>query len=243
MNSINLRKRLIEERDAIFGMPETVYRFADYLVLNIPDRPLIPDEVITAITEAVYTFKSGSAQVFVVEKEKFLFDARFILQVIDSIAEEEFADAVRKACAEKLGWKPVKRAKILDCELFSAIFSPSIIAAVEWWTTLLQLSEEETVDDDASYKPYTGFSIDEMFDFRYQLAISITDYLDGKDFFFLGKRNGDTDMFSRATERIMIDDEILDSLIPDELIMCISEEKLQIAKDPYEDFITIWEAK
>lgn len=50
-------------------------------------------------------------------------------------------------------------------------------------------------------------------------------------------------MLSRATERIMIDDEILDSLIPDELIMCISEEKLQIAKAPYEDFITIWEAK
>lgn len=131
----------------------------------------------------------------------------------------------------------------MDCELFSAIFSPSIIAAVEWWTTILQLSEEETVGDDVSYEPYTGFSIDEMFDFRYQLAISITDYLDGKDFFFLGKRNGDTDMLSRATERIMIDDEILDSLIPDELIMCISEEELQIAKDPYEDFITIWEAK
>ena len=58
MNSINLRKRLIEERGAIFGMPETVYRFADYLTLNIPDRPLTPDEVITAITEAIHTFKN-----------------------------------------------------------------------------------------------------------------------------------------------------------------------------------------
>lgn len=239
MDAINFKERLITARGAIFGMPEAVYRFADYLILKAPDAPMFPEDVISVIAEAIHDFESDSAQVFVVDRPQFLSDARFILQVIDSFVGEDFAGVVRKACKEQFGWKPVKRVKILDRELLGTIFKPYIITAIEWWTTLLQLSEEAEYEDET----YTGFSVEQMFDVRYQLANSIRSGLERNDRIVLGWDYGDDSSLENALEYTGFDDGIIDDVVPKELMMHITENEISVAEDCKKDYITIWTAE
>lgn len=183
MNSINIKEKLADARNIIFGMPEMVYQFAEYLASTM-NNDLTPEGVTMAIALAFADIKSEDAKIAdrypeLVKSVKLFgfYEAQFILQIIDEITNEEFDDAVRTTCKEVLGWNPVKRAGIKDRKNFQKCFPPCVVAATDWWTTKMQLSDKakRSLAQKASFEEFTE---EEVTNFSWALATAVNEKLD-----------------------------------------------------------------
>ena len=148
-------------------MPEDVYSFAECVFENSSER-LFPMGVVMAIALTLSDIDEQSYK-----------NAKFILQVIDVITNEAFADEVRFGCKEVFGWEVTRRVKNTDGEMLAEYYCPSIVAAVDWWTGQIQLGD---MSGFGNIMPslYKQFSVDEIYRFRWRL----TNLIDGALFHY-----------------------------------------------------------
>lgn len=272
MVSVSMEEMLKLARGKVRYMPETVYAFVKYLILKL-EGATTPEGFVDAISLSLDEIRDGEVEKLLLlsdevrercrsglnrefleyiaaNKDEVLRDARFVLQVIDDLAEnakfltgktgeksekDVFVDKVRDLCKERFGWKPVRRAKVYDRQLFHTVYDPNVIAAVEWWTTLVQLSDEEEPTDGERW--FIGFDTEEMFRFRDELAQQITRSLEHNGFAVFTTRGGPDHLLTRVFDRL----ECEPRNISDNIVMCVFENRVEVTMGDYIDYKCIWE--
>lgn len=181
----NVREELSKAREKCVGMSEEVYAVTDYMSTVASDS-LYPEGLaicLALVMDDIQRGKSGFAtcpnmelpQYLREHKNQVLDQMPYVLQVIDEIAEPEFADEVRSICKQVLNWNPSKRVKVdLDDD-----YPEYIKAAVDWWATAISSPKHDNGVD----MPYMlmqiisgsgkSYSEDEMRLFKTTLAEGI----------------------------------------------------------------------
>lgn len=254
MNSVDMKGMLKLTKGKVRYMPEPVYMFTKYLVFKLNDAPT-PEDIVEAISASIGDIKSRDACADTQKltaylhdnREQVLDNAKFVLQVIDDLTEnakylaretedsamDDFADKVRDLCKEEFNWSPIRRAKIYDRELLHKIYDPCVMAAVEWWTTAIQLVDE---GGPTGTNPHiTRLDTGVMFRIRDALASKIDWSLERNGFAVLSTRGG-PDSFLHVFE----DYEVDPSCIPDNVTMCVFEDRVKVQRGKSIDYECIW---
>lgn len=137
-----VRKKFAGARETCPGMSTEIYALTDYLAVVANDQ-LVPSGIATillCVTDDLTKKKCGFVQG--IEFPKYLAEYSlqvqmqmpYLLQVIDVLADKEFADAVRVECEKVFQWKVPKR--VVVAEPIDA--SDNIAVAVNWWVEAIQ---------------------------------------------------------------------------------------------------------
>ena len=117
----NVREKLSKARETCVGMSEEVYIVTDYMS-TVVSNTLSPHGMamcLVIVNDDVLIGKCGISSSQDKQFSLYLQDQKnlilsqipYVLQVIDEIAEPEFADEVRVNCKKMLNWDPPKRTK------------------------------------------------------------------------------------------------------------------------------------
>lgn len=141
-------------RESCPGMSDEVYAICDYLaaVANDTLKPAGITMMLIGVMSDLDKKRCGFA-----DKTKFpeylathSLQAKaqlpYVLQVVDAIAEEDFAEAVRADCKEVFHWNIPKRVKVSS----PASEHANINAAVNWWTEAIQCPKMDNGTDELS---------------------------------------------------------------------------------------------
>lgn len=141
----SMREKLSKSRELCKGMSKEVYALADYISkvspnINDPSELALRFSIVFEDIQNEENRLSNKAdeskelfEYLVANKEEVLNQAVYIPQVIDVIAEEEFARDFRKICKSKFGFNPPKR---FNVELGEE-YPKYIKVAVDWWTNVI----------------------------------------------------------------------------------------------------------
>lgn len=149
----NVREKLSKARENCVGMSEEVYAVTDYMS-TVANDSLYPEGLaicLVLVMDDVQRGRCGFASspdkelpVYLREhKNQVLSQIPCVLQVIDEIAEPEFAEAVRVICKQVMNWEPPKRAK---AELDDS-YPVYVKAAVDWWANAVASPKLDNGDD------------------------------------------------------------------------------------------------
>lgn len=152
MLMVNVKEKFAQARELCPGMSEEVYALTDCFADVANDR-LYPAGilmVLACIMDDLRTKRCSFAgqieysEYLVTHSAQVQAQMPFVLQVIDAIAEPDFAEAVRAECGEVFHWNVPKRVaisgKISEYE--------NINAAVNWWAEAIQHPKMGNGDDD-----------------------------------------------------------------------------------------------
>lgn len=144
-------KKFASARELCPGMSEEIYALTDYMAAIANDQ-LVPGGILmmlVCVMDDLEKKRCGFAHK--VEFPEYLashnMQARaqlpYILQVVDAIAEPDFADEVRAECKEALHWNIPKRV-----DVSSEVSEHGYInAAVNWWAEAIQHPKMDNGDD------------------------------------------------------------------------------------------------
>lgn len=137
-----VRKKFAGAREACPGMSEEIYALTDYLAVVANDQLVASGIVMMlfCVMDDLKKKKCSFAQE--IEFPEYLAEHSlqvqaqmpYLLQVIDAVADEEFASMARAECERAFEWKVPKRV-VID-EPIDA--SGNIAAAVNWWVEAIQ---------------------------------------------------------------------------------------------------------
>lgn len=138
MNSV--RKKLSEVRKTCLGMSEEVYAMIDYMS-EIANDELVPTGLAMCLAMAMYDIEQGKnsmngtelPEYLLSHKEQVLRQAVYVPQVIDEIADADFADEFRNLCKQVFNFDPPKR---VNANL-EGDYPEHIKVAVDWWANAL----------------------------------------------------------------------------------------------------------
>lgn len=151
MLMINVKEKFAQARELCPGMSEEVYALTDYFADVTNDR-LTPTGilmVLVSIMDDLKTKRCGFAaqiefpEYLVTHNAQVQAQMPFVLQVIDAIAETDFAEAVRAECREVFHWNIPKRVDISS----KVSEHENINAAVNWWAEAIQHPKMDNGDD------------------------------------------------------------------------------------------------
>lgn len=138
----DVNKKFAEARKLCPGMSEEVYALTDYLA-SVANSTLYPGGVVVTllgVRDDLEKNRCGFSGVmefpeyFITHGVQARAQMRYLLQVIDAIAEPDFAEAVRRECKEVFGWNVPKRIVVA-----SKVSEHDYIgAAVDWWAEMIQ---------------------------------------------------------------------------------------------------------
>lgn len=136
----NVKEKLSNARNACPGMSSDLYLLTDYLSKTANDE-LVPSGLGVALALATYDIGSGKNgfgqeldQIYIDRKKEVLAQICYIPQVIDAIADEEYALEFRNVVKEVFDIDPPVRAKVeIDEEV-----PENVRVAVEWWANAIQ---------------------------------------------------------------------------------------------------------
>ena len=173
MKAVNLKEKLANARKTCMGYSEYAYRFVDYVAENLtgPVGPIGLGAAVTLrFTEIQNCYgKDGHKlpEYYIAHREEILEEAWVILQVIDVVTNDEFAEEFREFCGHAFGWKVLKRLTVTDDE----DYPESVKAALDWWTGVIQAGRnDERVIFDRDYRRYKQLTAEEILTFRKSLA-------------------------------------------------------------------------
>lgn len=151
MLMVNVKEKFAQARELCPGMSEEVYALTDYFADVANDR-LYPAGilvVLACIMDDLRTKRCGLApqiefsEYLVTHSAQVQTQMPFVLQVIDAIAEPDFAEAVRAECGEVFHWNVPKRVAISG----KTSEHENINAAVNWWAEAIQYPKMGNGDD------------------------------------------------------------------------------------------------
>lgn len=183
----DVRKKFASARELCPGMSEEVYAIADYISLIANDSLASTGIMVTLIgimddldkKRCGFGHKTEFPEYLATHAAQVKAQLPYILQVLDTIADEAFSDEVRAQCQEVFHWNIAKRVVVAD-EINA---SDNIIAAVNWWTEAIQHPKMDNGDDQMALlmamlggrsRQYTE---DEIKTFRMTLANILTEEL------------------------------------------------------------------
>lgn len=142
----NMKEKLLSTRKNCVGMSEEIYAITDYMssVVNNSLDPIglaaavalvqadIENGDISYTRNNYFTNASGNIQFpkYLVEhKNQALAQLVYFPQVIDEIAEPQFAQEFREVCKKTFGFDPPKRIKVQK----EKNYAPHVKSAIDWW--------------------------------------------------------------------------------------------------------------
>lgn len=232
MKAVNVKERLSHAREACFGLPEDVFLFTDYLAENLNEE-VTPEELFFAITTAIkdldYGFATNGHPVSLGFLGMGSFDPsiKYTLQVIEEVTPEWFAAEMRSLCEKVLDWHPTKRAHPNDKEKLAESFLPATVAAVEWWTTILQENNKGPFVKGCP-RIYKEFTNEEMRKFRWTLANRINSDIYKYERASVSSDYGPDDNLRAAAEAAGMNEFEQLYLIPNKLYMHVTRNRIDI---------------
>lgn len=145
MRAIALKEKLAHARDLCPGMDETDYQFAEYLAANL-DEKSTPSGVVTTISllmmdlaryrldHSAVIISKGFPEYFRKNYSTAIGHAHLILQIIDIVADKDFAEDLRNKCFQTFRWTTARRVVVANRGDYPAY----IEAAISWWAGAIQ---------------------------------------------------------------------------------------------------------
>lgn len=249
MKAVNVRERLSHAREACPGMLEEIYQFVDYLAASLNEE-VVPEGIVLAIACALDDIEKGRSglghhfpQYLVEHKKQVLSKAKYSLQITDEVLDKEFADAVREGCKEAFNWDPVRRAKFVDEEETIEGNYPSTMPLVEWWTSLIQLSDKADLRPGV-HRVYKEFTAEEIAEFRSSLALDTRMALDWVDTLVLKYDSslGSDKILRDAFEFANLDSSKSLFILPGYIWMEVTETRITVSIN-HQPEVTVWTAE
>lgn len=136
-----VKEKFSNARKTCVGMSEEVYALTDYISVVANDK-LVPRGLVTCficVLDDIEKGKCGFAnkteipEIFIKRKELVKAQFPYLIQVVDEIADEDFAEEFRIHCKAFLGFNPPKRVNVEMDEKY-----PDYVkAAVDWWANAI----------------------------------------------------------------------------------------------------------
>jgi len=151
----NVREELSKAREKCIGMSEEVYAVTDYMSIVANDS-LYPFGLVVCLALVMDHMEQGKfvncsnkelTQYLGEHKNQVMIQMPYVLQVIDEIAEPEFAEEVRSICKQVMDWNPPKRVK---AEL-DGNYPEYVKVAVDWWANAIASPKFDNGDDDMPF--------------------------------------------------------------------------------------------
>lgn len=249
MKAFNVKERLSHAREACPGMLEEIYQFVDYLADNLNEE-VMPEGVVLAIACTLDDIEKGRSglghnfpQYLVDHKKQVLSKAKYSLQIIDKVLNKEFADMVRKGCKEVFNWDPVRRAKFKDRRDTVVRNYPSTMPLVEWWTSLIQLSDKADLRPGV-HRVHKEFTAEEIAEFRLSLALDTRIALDRVYVLVLQYDSslGPDKILRDAFEFANLDSSKRLFILPSHIWMEATETKITVSIN-HQPEVTVWTAE
>lgn len=148
MSNTNIRIALNSEniRTKCPGMSEPVYQFAEYVGAHINDNadPMGLALAVTCALDDVKKHRCGFGGPntdfpdYLAEHElEVQMQAAYILQIIDAVADPDYANEAREVFSLYMGWNPPKRPKVDNIPEPDSEDPANVRAAVNWWRNTL----------------------------------------------------------------------------------------------------------
>lgn len=140
----NVKEKLSKSRELCEGMSERAYLFADYMS-EISPNTITPPELAECLQTAVTDIRQEERWRKIAKKGELRWQLSFIAkkianqainfpQIIDVIANEDFAQEFRAICKENFNINPPKYASTEFID-----YPESVKVAVIWWTNVISL--------------------------------------------------------------------------------------------------------
>ena len=139
----NVKEKFASARTSCPGMSEEVYALTDY-ISEVSNDELIPEGLIMTmalVMDDLINNRCGFApsegrlpEYLESHNQQALAQLPYVIQVVDAIADEEFATSFRKLCKEILGFNVPKRVAVTS----TSKYPENVTAAINWWAEAIQ---------------------------------------------------------------------------------------------------------
>ena len=242
-----VKQKFAEAREKCPGMSDDVYALTDYISLVANDS-LVPAGLsvcLALIMDDLQTGRNGFGQneplpeYLSNRKEQIITQMVYIPQVVDAIADKEFAEEFREICKDVFGFNPPKRVNANT----DSYYPENVRAAVDWWGNAVQSPK---LDNGGDMNPVlmmmlsgkqSGHSEEKMKIFKDSLAKDILVELQKYGRCSLSVDYHPCEILYRAGEKIGLDDM---TGYPWKTWMDISEEAVVVSEGYGAPRKTIW---
>ena len=147
----NVKEKFANARELCAGMSEEIYALTDY-ISAVANDSLVPAGFLMMFACVMHDLevkRCGFARAvefpeyLIVHNMQVRAQMPYVLQVVDAIAEPEFADEVRFQCLTTFGWNIPKRIDVSS----KVSEHGNINAAVNWWAEAIQHPKMDNGDD------------------------------------------------------------------------------------------------
>lgn len=157
----NVREKLSKSRETCPGLSEELYALTDYMS-KVANDELVPHGMVILLVLSMEDIKKGRngfaraeskeiPEYLTNNKTQVLAQAVYIPQVIDAIADEEFAIEFRKICKEVLQFDPPKREEKYDPNAdIDGDYPEYVKVAVNWWANAIVNPKFDNGDPNAT---------------------------------------------------------------------------------------------
>lgn len=158
MTMNNVREKLSKSRESCPGLSEEVYALTDYMA-DVANNSLEPYGMLMLLVLSMEDIRGGKNGFAVAEskeipeylkkhKAQVLAQAVYVPQIIDAIADEDFANEFRKICKASLNFDPPKRVEKYDKKAdIDGDYPEYVKVAVNWWANAIVNPKFDNGDD------------------------------------------------------------------------------------------------
>lgn len=213
----DVKQKLANARELCPGMSNDMYLLTDYMSKHTNDT-IVPMGVLVMVTCVMDDLEKGRngfggefPEEVNVRKKFILNEIWYFPQVIDAIADEEFANQVRAEWKNLFGSEPPKKINTKEIETTNS-YPEYIKVAVDWWANAISSPKFDNGDAmpailafmmASSAKEYTP---DEIKIFKETLADAIKEHLERVGYCYLSVDYHPCPLLSLAGEKIGVDD-------------------------------------
>ena len=244
------KQKFADAREKCPGMSDDVYAITDYISLVANDS-LVPSGLslcLALIMDDLQKGRNGFKNSAPLpdylnnRREQIIAQMVYIPQVVDAIADEEFAEEFRKVCSAVFGFNPPKRVNVtIDSQ-----YPENVRVAVDWWGNAIQSPK---LDNGADINPILmmllsknsrSYSEEEIKVFKDSLAKDILDELQNYGYCSLSVDYSPCEILYRAGEKIGLDGM---TGYPWKTMMNISEDIVEVSEGYGAPRKTIWSSE
>lgn len=257
----NVREKLSKSRMMCPGLSEEVYALADYMS-NVANDELVPQGMAMCLALCMENIRRGKSSFSCKEskeitkyltnhKTQVLAQAVYIPQIIDAIADEDFANEFREICKKVLHFDPPKRNEKYNQNADIVGEYPEYVkVAVNWWANAIVNPKfnngDDSMDDEVAFlismmfSSKNSISKEQIDIFKKVLADIIVEQIESSYYreCRLGVDYHPDMLLYSAAKKAGIDGAM--GLFPWKTNMCIRKEKVSVSAGFAAPWETIW---
>ena len=179
----NVKEKFASARTSCPGMSEEVYALTDY-ISEVSNDELIPEGLVMTMALVMDDLQKNRngfqdckplLEYLSKRREQVIGQIAYIPQIVDAIADEEFAKEFREVFKEIFGYNPPKRVNVES----EVQYPENVRAAVDWWANAIQspkFDNGESINAFITmmlYSSQKGISEEDLKTFKDTLALDI----------------------------------------------------------------------